>query len=291
MADNQLDLNQVVIGVSFDGSGYGEDGAIWGGEFLLAGYQQNPQHGIGDSGYRRIAHLSYMPLPGGDAAIRRPSRIALAYLWRAGIDWNDDLPCVAASEENEREVIHRQLESGLNVAATSSMGRLFDAVASLIGVRHKVNFEAQAAIELEALAVPHESGEYPFKISQSEKELDGYQIDVNPVLESILKDLRSGVHISEISARFHNSCARLTLEMCRTLRSNTGLQAVALSGGVWQNSYLLKKTIALLEQDRFTVYLPQQTPVNDGGLSLGQAIIAGRRWINQEKENVSRDSR
>jgi hydrogenase maturation protein HypF len=282
MADNHLSPEQVLLGVSFDGTGLGTDGTIWGGEFLLAGYQTSPTFGIGISGFRRIAHLVYMPLPGGDAAIRWPARTALAYLWKAGIDWDSSLPCTGSLSDEERSILRAQLEHRLNTPLTSSMGRLFDAVASLAGVRHKINYEAQAAVEFEALADPEETGEYLFEIQSPAGDESCYMINPAPVLESVIMDLRTGCPASTISARFHNGCARMVLDMCQELRELTGIDEAALSGGVWQNSLLLKKTVSMLERDGFSVYIPQRVPANDGGLALGQAMIAARRLIRQE---------
>jgi hydrogenase maturation protein HypF len=282
MADNHLPPERVVLGVSFDGTGLGTDGTIWGGEFLLAGYQASPEYSIGISGFRRVAHLSYMPLPGGDAAIRCPARTALAYLWKAGIEWVPDLPCTDSLSNEERSVLRAQLEHRLNTPLTSSMGRLFDAIASLAEVRHKINYEAQAAIELEALADPEETGEYSFDIQSPGGGEACYLIDPAPVLENAIHDLHHSCSASTISARFHNGCAHMVLEICQKLRELTGIDEVALSGGVWQNMLLLKKTILILERDGFHVYIPQTIPANDGGLSLGQAMIAARRLINQE---------
>lgn len=282
MADNHLSPGRVVLGVSFDGTGFGMDGAIWGGEFLLAGYEASPQNGIGSSGFRRIAHLSYMPLPGGDAATRRPAKIALAYLWKAGIDWELVLPCTGSLSCEERSILCSQLEHQLNTPLTSSMGRLFDAVASLANVRHTINYEAQAAVELEALADPDEAGEYPFDIQTPAGGRTCYLINPVPVFENVVKDVHTGRSASTISARFHNGCARMVMAMCQELRKLTGINEAALSGGVWQNRLLLRRTVSMLERDGFTVYLPQHIPTNDGGLALGQAMIAARRLINQE---------
>jgi hydrogenase maturation protein HypF len=279
MADNHLPEDRVVIGASFDGTGFGTDGAIWGGEFMLAGYRPAPKMGLPAPGFRRAAHLSYLPLPGGDAAIRRPARTALAYLWAGGLEWDPALECCRSLSPEERTVLRRQLENRLNVPQTSSMGRLFDAVASLAGVRQQVNYEAQAAVELEAAADLHETGWYLFEIRASAGDGDPLQIDPLPVLEQIIQDLSQRCGAPVIAARFHNGLARMVLEVCREIRAQTGLSEVALSGGVWQNALLLAKTVPLLESDRFIVYIHQRVPANDGGLSLGQAVIAAGNLI------------
>ncbi len=259
MVDNGLIGDKPVIGVSFDGTGFGDDGAIWGGEFLLSDYR----------GYQRFAHLEYTPLPGGDAAIRNPARIALAQLWQAGIDWDEDLPAVKFLCGDDLTLLHSMLENEINCPKTSSMGRLFDAVAALSGVRGEVNYEGQAAIEFEALADPSEENAYPF-------EFNGSTLDASPMLSAAIADIRSGVPVSAISAKFHNGLAKIILEICQAMRREFTITEVALSGGVWQNMTLLQKTISLLERSNFTVYIHQQVPANDGGLALGQAAIATR---------------
>jgi hydrogenase maturation protein HypF len=280
MADNHLQQERVVIGVSFDGTGLGTDGSIWGGEFLLAGYHAAPEWEIQPPGFRRMAHLSYMPLPGGDAAIRRPARIALAYLWKAGIEWHPGLSSSAALDAEEHTILHRQLENQVNTPMTSSMGRLFDVVASLANVRQQINYEAQAAVEFESQADAQEAGEYSFDLRSGSGEGTPLQIDPTPVLDQVVDDALKGVAISIISARFHNGCARMVVQVCQEIMNQTGLSEVALSGGVWQNAILLGKAFSLLTQKGFTVYIPQRVPANDGGLSLGQAVIAAGNLFN-----------
>lgn len=263
MAEHGLDGSEPVIGVSFDGTGYGDDGKIWGGEFLLADY----------AGYKRFAHLRYFPLPGGDAATRRPSRTALGLLHALGLDWADSLPTHADLCYDDRTVLRSQLVHGINSPLTSSMGRLFDAAAALAGVRQKVNYEAQAAIEFEALADPDETGLYPF-------ELVGEQVDPTAAIEVLLADVLASQPVSRISARFHNGLALLVRDVCARLRVESSASRVALSGGVWQNVTLLMKTIPLLQESGFQVCCHHKVPANDGGLALGQAVIAGYRLKN-----------
>jgi len=260
MADNELSGDSPVIGVSFDGTGYGTDGAIWGGELLIADYD----------GFTRAAHLAYCPLPGGDAAIRSPYRTALSWLRKAGVEWSDDLPPVKVAGSDELALLDRQLAKELNAPPTSSMGRLFDAAASLAGLRHRIAYEAQAACELEAAASPGEEGAYPFEFSDD-------SIDPSPLIVALVSDLRSGESIPEISARFHNGVAAMVARMCISLRSSHDIEQVALSGGVWQNLLLLNRTVSLLENAGFTVYVHRRVPANDGGLALGQAVVAARR--------------
>lgn len=273
MAEHGLEGDKPVIGVSFDGTGYGNDGAIWGGEFLLADYK----------GYHRHAHLAYTPLPGGDKAVREPWRMALSWLHTLGVAWDEDLPPVQYSANSEQlpvedsqftihnlDSLHQQLSTGINAPSTSSMGRLFDAVAALIGIRQTVNYEAQAAIELEALADPDETDQY------SLPEFLYPSIDPTTLFEHILADLRANIPSAKISARFHNTLAGMVSRMCDIMRSEYDSNQVVLSGGVWQNMTLLRKTMALLNQAGFSVLIHEQVPANDGGISLGQALIAAQ---------------
>ncbi|HIQ01580.1 MAG TPA: carbamoyltransferase HypF [Anaerolineales bacterium] len=273
MAENGLSGERPVIGVAFDGTGYGIDGAIWGGEFLIADYRS----------FRRAAYLKYVPLPGGDAAIRRPYRVALAHLWAAGVPWEEDLPPVVAASPAERGILARQLERGLNTVPTSSIGRLFDAVSSLAGVRQEINYEAQAAIELEMLIQEDETAAYAFELvpcatSNQQPATSNEQpvlcIGPIPVIRAVVADVRAGVGAGVIAARFHNGLAQMVREVCVRLREETGLEEVALSGGVFQNITLLGKAVPLLEAAGFTVYTHRLVPPNDAGVSLGQAVVA-----------------
>jgi hydrogenase maturation protein HypF len=257
MAENGLTGERPVIGVAFDGTGYGSDGAIWGGEFLVADY----------ASFRRMAHLKYIPLPGGDAAIRRPYRTALAHLWAAGASWEEDLPPVAAAPPAERTVLARQLERGLNTVPTSSVGRLFDAVSALAGVRQEINYEAQAAIELEMLAEEEMEEEYPFELTKG-------VVDPGPCIRAVANDMSAGVPASTIAARFHNGLARMLCDVCVQLRQETGLSEIALSGGVFQNVTLLERATRLLQEAGFTIYTHRLVPPNDACISLGQAMVA-----------------
>ncbi|MCB0180820.1 MAG: carbamoyltransferase HypF [Anaerolineae bacterium] len=262
MAEHGLDGQQPVIGFSFDGTGYGLDQAIWGGELLVADYQT----------FRRAAHLKYVPLPGGDASIKRPYRLALAYLWAAGIDWDESLPPVAACPAVERRVVRQQLEKAFNTVPTSSMGRLFDAIAALAGGRQSVTYEAQAAIEFEAIAAPEIDALYEFDLlHHSDAPIE---IDAGPVIRAVVTDLRAGVERAVIAAKFHNGVAELVLHLSLQMRRETGLNRVALSGGVFQNVTLLQAAVKRLKTNNFEIYTHRQVPPNDGGLALGQAIVA-----------------
>jgi hydrogenase maturation protein HypF len=260
MADNGLALGERVIGVAMDGTGYGPDGTIWGGEFLVADYRD----------YNRVLHLAYCPLPGGDAAIRSPYRIGLSWLRAAGIPWDGALPPVAAATNEERGILKSQLETEINTPPTSSMGRLFDAVSSIIGLCHRVTYEAQAACELESVADPSEKGSYTFNLGDE-------TVDPAPMLHALVTDWRRGIGPETLSARFHNGVADVTVKACERIREKSGLERVVLSGGVWQNLVLLRKTVARLEGAGFRVLVHHRVPANDGGLALGQALIAAAR--------------
>jgi hydrogenase maturation protein HypF len=217
-------------------------------------------------------------------AIRKPARIALAYLWQAGIDWVHQIPSVAEFSPEERQALESQLNHKLNTPLTSSMGRLFDAIASLVGARQKINYEGQAAIELEALVDPDEVKAYTFGIHVPETTAtNGFPpilIDPIPVIASVTLDLTNKVSASRIAARFHNAVARMIMEVCRELRMRAGVTEVVLSGGVWQNITLLRHTVRLLQNDHFMVYFHETVPPNDGGIALGQAVIAAQRLKN-----------
>jgi hydrogenase maturation protein HypF len=198
--------------------------------------------------------------------------MALAWLKHAGEAWGDDLPCVAHATDREREVMARLLSadattSGLISPPTSSVGRLFDAVAALLGVRQEVRDEAQAAVELEALADPAEQAAYEFAF-------EGTTFDASPVLRAIIGDFRRGVPRPAMAARFHNAVAAVVTEACTRARRLTGVSRVALSGGVWQNMFLLERSVSRLEGAEFEVLIHRHVPANDGGVALGQAAVA-----------------
>lgn len=277
MVEHGFFSDQPVIGVSFDGTGYGEDGAIWGGEFLIADYTK----------YARYAHLTYAPLPGGDLAIRKPARIALAYLRQADLDWDPILAPIAFLSNQELAALDSQLKNNINTPMTSSMGRLFDAVAALINVRQEINYEAQAAIELEALVDSDEDIAYSFEITQPDEKpgadttpyskLNPAKIDYKPMFKEIISDMQNRIDQGRISARFHNGLAVMVNEICVAMRNTSSINQVVLSGGVWQNMVLLQKTVKLLREADFEVMRHFAVPPNDGGLALGQAAIATHR--------------
>ena len=254
MAEHKLPDNQPVIGVAFDGTGLGTDNTIWGGEFLLTSYTQ----------FERPYHLSPIPLPGGDKAIKETWRMGLSLLQHAGLNWQEILPAI---DPQAAQVVLHQINKQINAPLTSSMGRLFDGIAALAGIRQTANYEAQAAIELEALTDPNETNYYSFAFTKN-------QIDPTPAIRNLINDLQNNIPRSTISARFHNSVAQMTCHICVKLRAIHNINTVALSGGVWQNTTLLHKTLSLLHAQNFTPLIHQQVPANDGGLALGQAIIA-----------------
>lgn len=248
-----------VIGVALDGTGYGPDGAIWGGEVLVADVR----------GYERAAHLEYLPLPGGEAAIRRPYRIAWGYLLATQGEI-PDLPALVAFPEAERRIVAQQVERGVNSPATSSCGRLFDAVSAMVGVCPVTTFEAQAAIALELAARGVDPGAvqaYPFSIDE-----DG-TIRLRALLGAIAGDVQAGRPTGEIAAAFHVTVARMVVEAAERVRVHTGLGTAALSGGVFQNRLMLRLAREALRDAGFEVLTHHQVPANDGGLSLGQAVI------------------
>ena len=257
MAEHAVPADEAVVGVVFDGTGYGPDGAIWGGEILVAGY----------AAFERAAHLANVPLPGGDATIRRPYRAALAHLRAAGIPWDDDLPPVTAAADGELDVLRRQLERGTRCVPTSSMGRLFDAVSSLLGLRQTVTYEAQAAIELEALATRADLDAAPVYAF-------GPGFSATPLLRAIVNDLRQGRDQALIAAGFHRAVATEVADAARRIRARTGIARVGLTGGVFQNALLTLLTRSQLTGDGFDVMTHRVVPPNDGGLALGQIAVA-----------------
>jgi len=287
MADNRLD--SPVIGVTFDGTGLGADGNIWGGEFLVADYRN----------FHRAGHLEYLPLPGGDAATKRPYRTAIGYILTLlgenalgaviatlnGVEGKQSqLASIGQVSEVEIEIIKRQIERRINSPLTSSMGRLFDAISALLGIRGEIDYEGQAAVELEMAAYSSVIGRrvsdeaiydaqesYPYRIVEDE----GIRVvHLKGLLSAVIEDLYQGIPKGRISVKFHNTVARMINEMCHLIAGETGITQVALSGGVFQNRLLLRKTVSLLESSGFQVFTHRQVPCNDGGISLGQAIIA-----------------
>ncbi|MGI8312458.1 carbamoyltransferase HypF [Saccharopolyspora hattusasensis] len=247
-----------VIGVAFDGTGYGTDGSIWGGEFLVADLAR----------FRRLGHLDPVPLPGGTTAIKQPWRTAVSYL--AEVDHLSADLDVLRRNPNWTEVA-ALLRQRRHAPPTSSAGRLFDAVAAVLGVRDVINYEGQAAIELEQLADSTETGGYPVSISGGPV----LRVRGADLVRSVVTDLRAATPVPVIAARFHNGLAAAVVDVCDRLRESTGIAAVALSGGVFQNALLLLRVTTMLHRRGFRTLLHSQVPANDGGISLGQAAVAG----------------
>jgi hydrogenase maturation protein HypF len=275
LADNERPGEERVIGVALDGTGYGTDGAIWGGEFL---------EGSIEAGFVRRAHLEYVPLPGGSAAIRQPWRMALAQMISlyGGEEVSKlPIPVVRRSGERNVQLIARLVERKLNTPPTSSAGRLFDAVAALADVpgTQRATYEGQAAVELELAADGPVSRGYPFRLRP---EGEGWVVETRGIIGGVVEDLLAGREIGEISSRFHRAVAELVVAGCENIREAAGMSTVALSGGTFQNLLLMEQVLELLAGRGFTVYRHRRVPANDGGLSLGQAVLADRVFKGKE---------
>jgi hydrogenase maturation protein HypF len=267
LADNERPSEERVIGVALDGTGYGADGAVWGGEFF---------EGSVAEGFVRRAHLEYAPLPGGSAAIKQPWRMAISHLialYGEEATLRLPLPAVRGAGERNVRLVARLVEHGLNAPPTSSAGRLFDAVAALVGVpgSARATYEGQAAIELELAADGPTDRAYPFRLRP---EGDGWTVASGDMVRGVVEDLLGGSSRSTVSSRFHRTVAEMVSAVCERLREERGVGAVALSGGTFQNMLLLHQTIELLEEKEFVVYKHRRVPANDGGLALGQAVLA-----------------
>ncbi len=266
------DLTGQVIGISFDGTGMGDDGHIWGGEFLVCDL----------AGYRRYSHLQYVPMPGGDKAVWQPWRMALAYLYKIYGERMQDihLPVVEqAAKDGTLEPVITMIRQGINSPLTSSAGRLFDAVAALTGICRETTFHAEAPMRLEAAVTRGETGVYPW-------EQEG-GISMLPALRAIVEDIGKGVAPGVIATRFHNTLTEMICRVTEQIREETGLEKVILSGGTFQNRILLATTEERLEQSGFEVLRPLEFPVNDGGIALGQLAVAGYRMMNDERRTMN----
>jgi hydrogenase maturation protein HypF len=248
------DLHDFVIGVALDGTGYGTDGTIWGGEILVADRAD----------FERAAHFKAYPLPGGDKAIEEPWRMAASVLLTEGL----------AEPTRRTDPLRKMIAAGFNSPLTSSAGRLFDAVAAILGLCDAASYEAQAAIRLEAVADPEVISRYRYNIALTARP---WQLDFAPTLAEILADKRAGKPVSEIAARFHNTVAAAVVQTCRFIRGQRDLNTVALSGGVFQNALLLRRILTSLQLNQFKVFTNTRVPPNDGGLALGQAAVAAAR--------------
>ena len=277
MAENNI--HDKVIGVAFDGLGYGDDGKFWGGEFLITDF----------SGYERAAHLDYVPMPGGEQAIKEPWRMAISYLYQI---YGNDIPSIITPltphfagetkttlDHPKIKVLLKMLSQRIHCPLTSSVGRLFDGVASLLDLQHSVNYEGQAAIKLESIADEHIIDHYPFAIDVSAGARCSvpFIIQWQSVIKHIMEDLQHKTANSIISARFHNSIVEMVAKVCIILQASKGINDVVLSGGGFQNKFLFKRLLNKLSSRNFNVYFHKKVPCNDGGISLGQAVIAGER--------------
>jgi hydrogenase maturation protein HypF len=274
-------LGEPVVGVSFDGTGYGRDGTIWGGEILAVGHDSHR--------FTRVGHLTPAPLPGGDAAVRNPWRMALSQLWMAGIEWAPDLAPVNAATPAELAVTRSQLDSNVGCVPCSSMGRMFDAVASLLGVRHRIDYEGQAAIELEVLAdsVSETAAVLPSGMPTLRLAVgaDGV-IDPAGMVRAMVAALRAGIEPAVLAAGFHQAVAAAVSEVVALVAGEVRL--VGLTGGVFQNVLLLRTCRRRLQQAGFEVLTHHTVPPNDGGLALGQAAVSVLTALDREWEGQLR---
>jgi hydrogenase maturation protein HypF len=275
LADNLCPVSESVIGVALDGTGYGADGTIWGGELFEGSVQ---------AGFVRRMHLAYVPLPGGPAAIREPWRMAIAYLLTLrSVEEILGLPLgfIQRVGEQKIRVLEQMIRTELNAPPTSSAGRLFDAVAALLGVPGSLEstYEGQAAVELELIARDTVGHAYPFQLRE---EQEGWVVETRETIGGLLADRLLGLPAGEISARFHRTVAEIVVAGCETIRRHGGPQSVALSGGTFQNMRLLRQVVPLLKESGFRVYLHRRVPTNDGGLSLGQAVLADMAFQRQD---------
>jgi hydrogenase maturation protein HypF len=258
MAENELE--PPVLGVAWDGTGYGTDGTIWGGEFLLAN----------EGSFTRVAHLRQFRLPGGEAAIREPRRSRLGVLheiFRQELWGRAEL--LAGFSKHELSLLRQMLEKPVNAPVTSSAGRFFDAAASLLGLRQRVSFEGQAAMDMEFAVQPGIDDAYPFSLSEGSPVV----IDWQSAIVGILDDTHTGQSVGLIAAKFHNMLAEVIVAVAR----KTGQSKIVLTGGCFQNRYLTERTIGRLLEENFRPYWHQRIPPNDGGIALGQVAVAWSR--------------
>jgi hydrogenase maturation protein HypF len=259
MTENQLD--EKIIGISLDGTGYGDDENIWGSEFFVCNLIN----------YERKFHFDYIPLPGGDSATKEPWKIAVSQLYRIfNHEFLDfELPVLKSIPEENINWALKAIDNKINCPSSSGAGRLFDAVSSLLGLCSFSTFEAEAPMRLENIITPNETGVYSYKLSQI--------IDFSEMFTEIIKDLSRNVELGLISARFHNTISDSIVKGAEILKRETGLNKVVLSGGTFQNRYLTHRTENKLSTLGFKVYGNHSIPCNDGGISLGQLAIAGKR--------------
>jgi len=256
------------VGTIFDGTGYGSDGTVWGGEILYGDLAE----------FQRAGTLLPVRLPGGAQAIRQPWRMACAWLGAAG-DGMPDLPeqLVGRVDPVAWRQVAQLAQTGLRSPITSSIGRLFDAVAALCGLRATVNYEGQAAIELEAACGPNEHGAYPIALNTTGGEEHLLVIDPREAIRALVADIRRGTTVGVMAARFHAAVGLVTVDACTRAAASHGAEVVVLSGGVFQNRRLIESVSAGLHEAGLRVLVPERLPANDGGISYGQAAVAARR--------------
>ncbi|KAF5035554.1 Carbamoyltransferase HypF [anaerobic digester metagenome] len=266
MAENKLTNN--VIGVIYDGTGLGTDGAVWGGEFFIGSLSE----------FKRVGHLKYVTLQGGDSVVNEPWRCAASYLFALGIE-----PCEYLHQIDSvaLDIVGAAIRNRIRCFESSSVGRLFDCVAALCGFQNKITYDAQAAIELENLSDADACDFYHYRISETK---DGFILEYDDILKEILGDIQNQVLKSRIAVKFHNTVIVATAECACKIRNSTGLNDIVLSGGVFENVYLLERLIERLQAFNFSVYYNRLLPTNDGGISFGQAVAAGA--ILKEKDHV-----
>jgi len=279
IADNNIKGR--VIGIVFDGTGFGLDGNIWGGEFFIGGIKR----------LKRVAHLKYIPMPGGEASIREPWRMAFSYIYAiygkerlaspGGLGTSSDIassvasPAMTGRKWPRIDILGQMIDKKINSPLTSSMGRLFDGISSLIGVCDFAEYEGEAAIRLEKIIKGEGyriKGGYKFKHTQ---EGEMIIIDWEPVIRDIVKDLKKGIKKPDISLKFHNAICHMIKDVCNILRKKYRIKKVCMSGGVFQNNYLKNSIRPLLEKEGFEVFLHKNVPAHDGSIPLGQAVLAG----------------
>jgi hydrogenase maturation protein HypF len=273
MAENHVEGR--VIGFALDGTGYGTDGHVWGGEVLVAGYDK----------FERMAHLEYVRLPGGGAAVREPWRMAISYLahhfGRTFLNWQ--IPFVQHLDIQKTEVLLQMIQKNLNSPLTSSCGRLFDAVAALAGVRQQVNYEAQAAIELE-MALDGSSAEKAYSLDLVQDEY-GWIVSTRRMFESLVRDIESDTPVAVISQKFHDALVEVFVLLANLIRQRTWLEQICLSGGTFNNSYLLTNLSSRLRSEGFEVFTQSEVPAGDGGLSLGQVAVAAHAVASRSRKH------
>jgi hydrogenase maturation protein HypF len=263
-------ITEPFIGVAYDGVGWGDDGTLWGGELMVADLAK----------YRRVGRFGTAPLPGGEAAIRRPARMALGYLFGGeglgGSALDPDLVSTFTARLPDREVdaVRRMVDRGVNSPRASSAGRLFDAVSSLLSIRDDATFEGEAAIALEWAAAGEPAGELPWRLTRTH---GLWVYDPAPTIAAMLAATVEGEPASRLAAAFHTTIVAVTVALCLEAAQESGLRAVCLSGGVFQNLLLTGALTGALRDEGFFVYLNQRVPTNDGGISYGQAAVAAAR--------------